>query len=303
MTADEVCALLMDAGACAAGVCNASPVPQSERRRLLDWLARGCHGSMDYLERNSSLAFDPATLLEGTRSVVSAAFAYAPADPGDRHPLFADYARGADYHKALKKRLRPVAHALEGAVAGSRTRICVDTAPVRERFWAAAAGVGHMGLNGQLLVPSVGCGVFLAEILWTAEVSGAADIPDQAPEAACLQCGACVRACPAGALDGRGGLDAARCLSYLTIEHRGDLPDGLRLPARLYGCDVCRDVCPQNRAVQNPLPEFRLRPALAAVTPASMAAMTPEGYDALTAGSAIRRAPLAQLMRNLKKRP
>ncbi len=299
MDCGALCRLLEEAGACAAGVCRVEPVPDWERRRLLDWLARGCHGTMDYLERNAPLAADPTSLLEGARTIACAAFAYAPAHASDCHPLFADYARGADYHKVLKKRLRPVARALEEAAPGSRTRICVDTAPVRERFWAQAAGIGRCGLNGQLIVPGVGCGVFLAEILWTEDVAGARSVGEEAVESACAACGACVAACPAGALDGRGGVDATRCLSYLTIEYRDEFPAALRLTGRIYGCDICRDVCPENHP-HDPLPEFTMRPAIAAVTPQSIVELTPEAYDALTAGSAIRRVSAEQLRRNLK---
>lgn len=301
MTVAQICTLLAEAGACAGGVCAAAPLPQPERQRFSDWLERGCHGSMDYLSRNRDCAFDPSTLLEGVRAIICAAYAYSPANDSDRHPLFADYARGADYHKALVKRLRPVARHLESLAPGSRTRICVDTAPLRERYWAQAAGLGHSGLNGQLIVPSVGCGVFLAEILWTEAVDGAVQVGQTPAKSSCIECGACVRACPAGALDGRGGLDARRCLSYLTIEHRGDLPEGLSLSKRIYGCDICRDVCPENIQTE-PLPEFRLRPQLKEVTTQTLLQMTEADYTGITSGSAIRRASLSQLKRNIAKR-
>ena len=296
MTAADLIGIVKDAGACAAGVLTCAPVPERERELLESWLARGCHGSMDYLQRNATLCSDPASLLPGAATIVCAAFPFAPLCADDRSDLFADYARGADYHKALRKRLKPVCRILEQQQPGSLTRICVDSAPVRERYWAVAAGLGHIGLNGQLIVPGVGCGVFLAEILWTGTVEGT-PAPAKADGSTCIRCGACVRACPGAALDGRGGLNARRCLSYLTIEHRGELPENLRLAGRIYGCDVCRDVCPENRPIA-PLAEFMLRPQLAAITADSLAALTEEDYDSLTTASAIRRAPLHQLLRN-----
>lgn len=293
--------MLTEAGACAAGVCACAEVPAADRILLQAWLARGCHGGMDYLERNAPLASDPATLLPGARTVLCAAFPYAPSDNSDRHPLFADYARGADYHKVVRRRLRPVARALEAMVPGSQTRICVDTAPVRERLWAVAAGLGHFGLNGLLIVPGHGSKVFLGEILWTADVDGAADAPTALPLPSCAGCGACVRACPGGALDGRGGMDACRCLSYLTIEHRGALPDGLALTGRVYGCDICQDVCPENPRQGNPLPDFVLSERLRQATADSLAAMDDDAHAAFFAGSAARRASAVQLRRNLER--
>lgn len=300
MNSQDIIRLLAEAGACAAGVCRAAPVASGEKERLLRWLTRGCNGTMDYLRRNSAAAFNTEALLEGTHSIICAAFNYMPAGPDDRNALFADYARGADYHKALKKRLKPVARFLEEQVPGSRTRICVDTAPVRERYWAVAAGLGHCGRNGLLIVPGIGSKVFLAEILWTEAVEGAAE-PDseQVPEVGCVDCGACVRACPAGALDGLGGLDARKCLSYLTIEYGGELPSGLRLPGRIYGCDICQDVCPENRVERRePLPEFQQHPAVEALTRTRLQSLDQQEYDSIFAGSAVKRAPLERLKRN-----
>lgn len=289
--------LVEDAGACAVGVLGCGAVAEAEAARLHGWLAQGCHATMDYLARNEHLSLDPRLLLEGAQTIVCAAFAYAPADERDRSPLIADYARGADYHKVLRKRLKPVCRWLEAAVEGSRTRICVDSAPVRERYWAVAAGLGHIGLHGQLIVPGVGSKVFLAEILWTGAVASEAYAAPPAAAVACLQCGVCMQACPAGALRGDGSVDARRCLSFKTIESREPDPD-LVLPGRVYGCDICQDVCPENRVPGRPLADFRLREPLRTLTRADLAALTPAAYDALTLGTPLRRAPLEVLKQN-----
>lgn len=293
--------MIYAAGACACGIVAYAPVAVAEMTRFDDWLNRGCNGEMAWLGRNAALSSDPAGLLPGINTIICAAFPYAPDKAADRHPLFADYARGADYHKALRKRLKPICRELEGREPGSKTRICIDSAPVRERYWAVAAGLGHVGLNGLLIVPGVGSKVFLAEILWTAAPDDSEQLPTEAQIAqrqtrTCLQCGACVRACPGGALDGHGGLDARKCLSYLSIEYHGDLQR--TLSGRIYGCDVCQDVCPENKTAQTPLPEFRLRDKLKELDKAGIAGLSEEAYDELTIGSPIRRVSLDQLKRN-----
>lgn len=280
-------------GACSAGFAEASVVADSEMARYEAWLAAGRNGGMDYLGRYGDVRRDPALLLPGAESVLCVAFAYA---FGRRHPLFADYALGEDYHNVLRRRLEPVAEAMRDAVAGSETRVCVDTAPVRERYWAVKAGLGFIGLNNLLIVPGAGSKVFLAEIFWTAGVEPSAPCS----RTVCEGCGACVRACPGGALDGCGGLDARRCLSYLTIEHRGELPATLDLRhRRIYGCDVCQDVCPHNKLPNaGTIEEFVPSERLMELGLDDVATMTPSAFRSLFRNSAVRRARLEGLRRN-----
>lgn len=249
---------------------------------------------MDYMERYPDLRSDPALLLEGTKSILCCAFPYAQTE---RSPLFSDYAVGDDYHEVLRKRLAPVAAFMENLVDGSCTRICIDTAPIRERYWAWRAGLGVIGLNNQLIIPGIGSKVFLSEILWTASADYGSPT-----EGDCGRCGACVKACPGGALDGNGSIDCSRCLSYLTIEHRGELPDWLSLDKRIYGCDICQDVCPHNACPPEALPEFRLRPAIAALSREKIAGMTQEQFSTTFTHSAVKRAKLAGLKRNAQKK-
>ena len=211
-----------------------------------------------------------------------------------RHPLFADYALGLDYHEVIRRRLSAAAAEITARLGGE-TRICVDTAPIRERYWAAASGLGFIGLNGQLIVDGIGPKVFLAEILWTVAVT-----PDRPTgRQSCGGCGACVRACPGKALDGRCGVDARRCLSYLTIEYRGELPDDLRLDGRIYGCDVCQDVCPHNRRdAATTIDEFRPSAELQALTADDILKMEPQDFSRVFSHSAIKRTKLTGLQRN-----
>ena len=284
-----------EAGACACGIAAAGPVDAGAVALYDGWIARGCHGSMEYLARYGAVRANPAELLPGASTLVMCAFAYGGAV---RSALFADYALGDDYHTVLREALAPVAACLEDAVPGSATRICVDTAPLRERYWAQRAGVGFVGLNNQLIVPGVGSAVFLAALLWTGEAQ-----PDEPCAAQCTGCGACVRACPGQALDGRGGMDARRCLSYLTIEHRGELPEGLSLPGRIYGCDICRDVCPLGKGGGGAavLPALRARPELLALGTDDVLSLGQEDFSALFRRSAVKRAKLAGLQRNARR--
>ncbi len=294
---EEIRKLCLEAGAVAAGFAAISPLPDSQTDIYDRWLAQGRNASMDYMERYADIRRDPALLLEGAQTVISCAFAYRTAGM-PHHPLFADYALGEDYHKVLRKALKPVAKTLEAMCPGSKTRICVDTAPIRERFWATRAGIGFIGLNNHLIVPDVGSAVFLAEILWTEKVEPDATLEHQS----CDRCGACIKACPTHALDGQGGIDCRRCLSYLTIEHRGELPEGTTLPQRIYGCDICRDACPYNRKTYSlhpkTLPGFTPSDAVMSLTLPDIKTMSEDVFADIFARSAVKRAGIDGLKRN-----
>lgn len=297
---EHIRSLVLEAGACAAGFAEAGAVDDEAVQLYRQWLADGRNAGMDYLERYDEVRRDPRLLIDEApaATVISCAFAYADSST-PHHPLFADYALGADYHKVLRKALEPVASYLREAEPGSVTRICVDTAPIRERYWAAKAGIGFTGLNNQLIVPGVGAGVFLAELLWTESVE-----PDEPCLQACNHCGACAKACPAGALDGCGGLDARRCLSYLTIEHRGSLPAGVELPGRIYGCDICRHVCPCSSGNEDVvvLDAFRPTEALLSLDVEGILSLDETAFSALFSRSAVKRAKLEGLRRNAARR-
>lgn len=287
---------LAAAGAEVWGVARAEAVDPQAVELYDRWIASGAHGSMEYMERYGDVRSDPRLLLDGARSVLVAAFNYQPARRQDvGAPVIADYALGDDYHTVLRRRLDAVARDIENAYGG-RTRVCVDTAPLRERYWAVRAGVGFIGLNNQLIVPGRGSRFFLGEILWTGEIE-----PDEPCRLSCDGCMRCVRACPGKAIEGNGGLCAARCLSYLTIEHRGELPPSAALGNRIYGCDVCQDVCPHN-AGSRPgcIPEFTPRQELMALTRERVESMTQEEFSALFRNSAVKRTRISGLQRNLR---
>lgn len=313
--------IMRSAGAIAWGVAAAVPVDDEAWERRNRWIAGGCNAGMDYLDRYPDVRRDPRNLLEGARSIIVGAFSYYPSQrQHPSAPQFAWYAYGRDYHEVLRTRLQQAADTIAAMRPGATFRICVDTAPVMERYWAVKAGVGFIGRNAQLIVPGYGSACFLGEIVTDIPLTPSAPCTLACPDG----CDLCIRACPGHALSQNltavrppsgsttdvaitesprpyATVDARRCLSYLTIEHRGPLPEGAPHPGRrIYGCDTCQTVCPFNRHSQpTAIPEFAPSPALLSITDADIAALTPEAFSTLFRHSAIKRAKLAGLLRNL----
>lgn len=324
MDAGKLSQMLTDAGACAVAFAPLRPVDHHAWESYSRWIATGGHASMAYLANHSEIRRNPALLLDdgpqpgGT--VVCAAFAYA-SDVTFRPGALriARYALGDDYHEVLRRRLQPVADAILAAT-GHPARICVDSAPILERYWAEQSGLGFTGRNRQLIIPGIGSHIFLAELVTRAEFTPYGTPMDrQCPEG----CDRCLRACPNGALTAsnrqpwRGshgeavfnrltetcGFDARRCLSYQTIENRGEISDDITVPhGRFYGCDICLETCPLSRPSRpvTVLPEFQPREALTRLTAETVTALTPAAYSLLFRHSPIRRAKLAGLLRNLR---
>lgn len=259
-----------------------------------DWLRRGWHGEMDYLARNVRLRRDPAHLVADARSVLCLAVGYAPSAPS-ASPI-ARYARGRDYHKVLKKRchrLMDRIHNVEPAFAG---RAFVDSAPILERSLAVRAGLGWIGRNGCLIVPGLGSYVVLAEIVSNLPLKA-----DPPIEATCQGCDQCAFSCPTGALRADGLVDARQCISYLTIEHRGEIDSALwpRMGCSLFGCDRCQQCCPHNADL--PAGDAELAPSsppLAGAGLADVLRWSQADWDRATRGTALRRAAWPQLLRN-----
>lgn len=290
---EEVRLRLIEAGADAVGFARAGEVAEECRRELDLWIDAGKNAGMDYMSRNIDLRSDPRTLLEGARSVISLAFSYYPQSTAGLPAGVAYYALGKDYHKALRKALKPAIREVLEPLGGS-WRICVDSAPIAEKYWARMAGIASIGRNSLAIVKGTGSFVVLAEILTTLEFE-----PDKPAARSCSGCGLCEKACPAGAISD-GHVDSRRCLSYLTIEHHGDW-DHKPPSGSLFGCDICQRCCPCNR---NPLPArleaFAPLEAMKQLSAESLRSMTGEQFDATFAGSPLRRAGLDSLLRNLR---
>lgn len=225
------------------GIARAGPAPGFDRFER--WVEAGRHAGMRYLEETRAVRRSPEALLSGARSVVALAAPHSAAPfVASDGALYARYARGRDYHGTLRVRVRRLLTRARERLPGSwAARVCVDSTPLAERAFAAAAGLGWIGKNGCLIDRAQGSWLLLAFVVTDL------DLPADAPVAE--QCGACVRcleACPTGALIAPAELDAARCIAYWTIEHAGAIPDAAKpaIGGHVFGCDVCQEVCPWN---------------------------------------------------------
>lgn len=295
---------LHEAGAFAVGFAPLGEVAPKVMEAYQAWISEGKQGGMDYLANHLEIRRNPALLLGGGTdprpggTVISMAFPYFSGNPYRPGKLkIARYALGDDYHETLRKHLRPVASWLT-AETGQEARICIDTAPILERYWATEAGLGFIGRNRQLIIPGHGSCFFLAEIVTRVELP-----PDTLNRQSCGDCDACIKACPGKAIDSNG-IDARRCHSYLTIEHRGDFPDDFHpSPGRFYGCDLCIEACPHSRQTTpcTTLPEFQPREQLLDLTADDILSLTPGSYCLLLRHSPIKRAKLDGLLRNARR--
>lgn len=280
----------------------AEPIPPEVAEEYEVWLRAGCHASMTYLEHHAPLRRDFDALLEGTRTVISIAYNFYPSHLRDAHlPGVAMYAYGRDYHNVIRKRLRPVARMLEEA--GGKARICIDSAPVAERYHACKSGLGYRGINGAVIIPGAGSCFFLAEILTTLAIPL---LPSEPLPGSCMQCGACMKACPGGAIRGDGTIDARCCISYLTIEHQGEFcAEEKEILARggcpALGCDICLRVCPHNAThPATQIAEFAPSQAVESLQMIKEDNMSAKEFEALSAGTPLRRAGYSNLLRNMK---
>ena len=273
--------------------------------RLAQWLAQGFHGEMDYMSRHGTRRSRPAELVPGTHRVICARMDYLPADVPDALEMLEQpdsgivsrYALGRDYHKVLRRRLQQLSDRIAAAVGPFGYRVFVDSAPVLEKALAEKAGLGWIGKHSNLLNRDAGSWFFLGEIY--------TDLPLPVDEAASEHCGACQRCidiCPTGAIVGPYQVDARRCISYLTIELRGSIPEALRplLGNRIYGCDDCQAVCPWNRfARASGEADFAPRHGLDAPALRDLFAWDEATFLARTEGSAIRRIGFDCWLRNI----
>jgi epoxyqueuosine reductase len=276
-----------------------------DEAHLRDWLAQGLYGSMGWMARHGDLRSRPQELLPGTLRVISVGLDYGRNDSDDAWRTLADgerayvarYALGRDYHKLMRNRLQRLAERLQQEVGAFGHRVFVDSAPVLERALARNAGLGWIGKHTCLIDKDGGSWFFLGEIY--------VDLPlpiDAPASAHCGTCTRCIDICPTDAITAPYRLDARRCISYLTIEHDGAIPEDLRVPMgnRIFGCDDCQLVCPWNKfAKRHDEPDFRARNDLDTATLPQLFAWDEAEFLRRTEGSAIRRSGHERWLRNI----
>lgn len=273
---------------------------------LVNWLARGYHGEMAYMARHGTRRSRPAELCPGTLRIISVRLDYYPAGAAAAEGVLRDpkrgyiarYALGRDYHRLMRARLRRLARRVEEAIGSYGYRVFSDSAPVLEKALARNAGLGFIGKNTNLIHPRAGSWFFLGEIY--TDLPLPADPPQVT--AHCGRCRACIEVCPTGAIVAPYRLDARRCISYLTIEHRGPIPEALRplIGNRIYGCDDCQLVCPWNRFARLGCErDFEPRHGLDAPELTALFLWSEAEFRRRTEGSAIRRVGYAGWLRNL----
>lgn len=299
---DAIRARALALGFDAVGFARAALAPEA-RERLGAFLAAGHHGSMGWMEARADQRADPKALWPEAVSVISLGLNYGP----DRDPMeslawrdrgtISVYARNRDYHDLVKGRLKQLGGWIAGRFKGSELKVFVDTAPVMEKPLAQQAGIGWQGKHTNLVSRDFGSWLFLGEVFTTLDLA-----PDEAERDHCGRCDACLRACPTDAFPAPYRLDARRCISYLTIEHHGPIPQDLRakMGNRIYGCDDCLAVCPWNKFARvHEEPAFAPRAALNAPKLAELAALDDAGFRALFSASPIKRIGRNRFVRNV----
>lgn len=288
-----------------AGICDVAPPPHLGAYEA--WIHKGYHASMTYLAEHAALKSDPRNLLPSAQSVLVVALNYG--QIVERRPeqvKIARYALGRDYHKVVRGKLKQIENKLKSEFPGLETRVCVDSAPLMERDFAQLAGIGWFGKNTMIINSRRGSWFVLGFLLLSEQFE-----PSKPAEGGCGTCKACIEACPTGAIvfeEERWQVDARRCVSYLTIEHEGPIPEELAagMGDWTFGCDICQEVCPFNaprdsqpeRAPTTSTPDFLRETQWPTLVEAAQ--IQEDRWDALTQGSPVRRAGLDGLRRNAR---
>lgn len=288
----------LDLGFQKIGIVRAEPL-ESEGERLREWLAKDFQGEMAWLAREPEKRIDPRLIFPEAKSMIVVAMNYfTPHEHGGSIGKISRYAWGDDYHDVLKEKLRELLAWIEAEIPNAKGKVCVDTAPVMEKAWAARAGLGWIGKHSNLITTDYGSWVFIGEILLNLEL----DFDSDAVKDHCGTCTACLDACPTNAIVEPYFVDSRACISYATIELRDEtLPENIaeNLNGWLYGCDICQDVCPWNR-FEKPAtePRFEPREDETSIEAEKILEFTPEEYAARFRKSAMKRTKLSGLKRN-----
>lgn len=271
-----------------------------EAKRLEQWLNMGYHGEMSYMDNHFDVRTDPGKLVDGAKSVICLLYNYYTEvkQSDEDAPQISMYALGKDYHKVVRKKLKDLVKVLQGKIGDFNARVFVDSAPILERDWAKRSGLGWVGKNTLLIHPQKGSFFFLAEIVCDVEFEYDLPMKDY-----CGTCTRCIEACPTNAIGKEGYvMNGAKCISYLTIEKKGDIPSEFQplMENYMYGCDICQKVCPWNR-FSTPHTEEAFIPAdnILQMSKRDWQEITEEVFNKLFEGSAVKRTKFEGLRRNI----
>jgi epoxyqueuosine reductase len=269
-----------------------------ESLMLKNWLDKGYHASMGYMKRNIEKRLNPVLLTGWARSVIMLTYNYSPKEERDSNSRYqiSKYAYGKDYHDVIKNKLRQIVDAIEEEIGEISARVFVDSAPILEKAWAEKCGLGWMGKNGCLINKEKGSFFFLGTVITNLDlVYNDNEVKDR-----CGNCTSCIDACPNKAIIAPSIIDAGKCISYLSIEHKGEFKEEDRLHGWIFGCDICQDVCPWNRfSTPNTEPAFQPKEAFLSMADEDWEQLDKENFNELFKGTAVERTGYDGLMRNI----
>ncbi len=272
---------------------------EEEAPRLEKWLNNNMHGEMGYMENHFDKRLDPRLLVDGAKSVISLLLNYYPEEKQDPETYkISKYAYGQDYHHVIKGKLKSLQNFITEHIGEVHGRAFVDSAPVLDKAWAAKSGLGWIGKHSNLLTQQVGSFYFIAELIVDLELEYDGRVTDH-----CGSCTACLDACPTQAILEPYVVDGSKCISYLTIELKNELPNGFKgmMDDWMFGCDVCQDVCPWNRfSKPHREPLFDPHPELLSMTKKDWEEVTEEVFQKVFQKSAVKRTKFSGLQRNIK---
>lgn len=271
---------------------------EEEAPRLEQWLQKGMQGEMGYMENHFDKRLDPTKLVDGARSVISLLLNHSPSQTQDPASYkISKYAYGRDYHFVIKDRLKSLMHFIQEQIGEVGGRVFVDSAPVLDKAWAARSGLGWVGKHSNLLTRKVGSFYFIAELILDLDLEYDSPTTDH-----CGSCTACIDACPTGAIVQPYVVDGSKCISYLTIELKKEIPGEFqgKMDDWIFGCDVCQDVCPWNRfSKPHREPLFEPHPELLSMSKGDWEELTEEVFGKLFQKSAVKRTKYSGLKRNI----
>lgn len=277
---------------------------EEEAKRLEQWLEAGYHGEMSYMSNHFDLRTDPARLVPGAKSVISLMYNYYPEEgthtsaEGETLKI-SRYAFGEDYHHVIRRKLKSLVRDLQKEIGDFTARVFVDSGPVLERDWAKRSGLAWIGRNTLAIHPRIGSYFFLAEIILDVVLDYDTPIRDH-----CGTCTRCIDACPTEAISPTGYvLDGSKCISYLTIELKGAIPEDFKdqMEGWIFGCDICQEVCPWNRfSTPHQEPAFALMEERKHMTDRDWEELTEEVFDRIFEKSAVKRAGFGKLVKNIQ---